>query len=248
MKIGGLEKLSLIDYPGKIAATVFVAGCGFRCGWCHNSELVLPEKIRNQPEIEEKDLFDFLDFRKGLLEGVCLTGGEPSLYSDLPVFIKKIKQKGFLVKLDTNGSNPKMLKKLLEERLLDFVAMDIKSSPEKYPQAIGMWEAKLPTSKCGKLSFPHLSDNIQKSVDLIRQSKIDYEFRSTIIPGLIDKKEIKKIGQWIRGAKCFALQQFRPEKTLDKAFQKIRPYSENKLKALVKIINPYVEKTVLRGI
>lgn len=232
MKISGLGRMSLIDYPGKITATVFVAGCGFRCGWCHNSELVLPEKIKNQPEIKEKDLFNFLDSRKGLLEGVCLTGGEPSLYPDLPAFIRKIKQKGFLVKLDTNGSNPKILQKLLEDCLLDFVAMDIKASPEKYSQAVGQ--------------IVNL-DNIKKSIDLIRQSGLEYEFRTTVIPDFIDKKEIKKIGQWLRGAKCLVLQQFRPEKTLDKSFQKIKPYSDNTLKLFVKLIEPFVERAVLRG-
>jgi pyruvate formate lyase activating enzyme len=233
MKIGGLEKISLIDFPGKITATVFFCGCNFKCPFCQNPELVEPEEITKQPKITEKDFFSFLDARQGLLEGICLTGGEPTINLKLPDFIKKIKQKGFLVKLDTNGSNPEMLKTLFRENLLDFVAMDIKSSLEKYPEAVGI-----------KVNL----ENIQKSIELIQQSGIEYEFRATVVPGIIDEGEIKKIGQWLKGAKSFALQQFRPEKTLDKAWQKIQPYSEERLKKLIKIIEPYVEKAVLRGV
>ena len=231
MRIGGLEKLSLIDYPAKIAATIFTAGCNFRCGYCHNGELVDLTEAKKHPNISEKNVFDFLNSRQGLLDGVCLTGGEPTSHSDLPSFIKKIKQLGFLVKLDTNGSNPEMLKKLLEENLLDFMAMDIKASREKYPETTG------PTINL---------DNIQKSVSLIKESGLNYEFRTTIFPPLIDEKELKKIGQWIEGAECFVLQQFRPEKTLDKTFQEIKPYSEDKLKILAKIIEPFVERVLLR--
>lgn len=233
MQIGGLQKVSLIDYPGKIAATVFLCGCNFRCGYCYNSELVDSEKIRTQPKISTKDFFDFLESRRELLEGICLTGGEPTINPDLPDFIKKIKQKGFLVKLDTNSSNPAMLKKLFQKNLLDFVAMDIKSSLEKYPKAVG-----------GQVNL----EDIQKSITLIRQNGVDYEFRTTVVPGIIDEQEIKKISQWLKGVKSFALQQFRPEKTLDKSYQKIKPYSEEKLRKLMKIIEPYMGKTVLRGI
>jgi len=127
MLLGGLQKTTLIDYMGKIAATVFLVGCNFRCPWCYSSELVLPEKIKNQPEISEKDFFEFLESRKGLLEGVVVCGGEPTINKDLPDFIKKIKKMGFLIKLDTNGSNPQMIKKLIDDELIDYVAMDIKA-------------------------------------------------------------------------------------------------------------------------
>ena len=233
IEIRGLEKLSLIDYPGKIAAIVFFSGCNFYCGFCHNPELVELSLIKKQPKIKEEYFFNFLDSRKGLLEGVCLTGGEPTINPDLPEFIEKIKQKGFLIKLDTNGSNPKMLKKLLEENLLDFIAMDIKSSKENYPRAANQSVNLV---------------NIQKSVNLIQKSGKEYEFRTTAAPGLIDKTEIEKIGQWLKGAKSFALQQFRIEKTLDKSLKKLKPYSAPELNNLADILRKYIERVELRGI
>ncbi|MFH1461314.1 MAG: anaerobic ribonucleoside-triphosphate reductase activating protein [Patescibacteria group bacterium] len=233
MLIGGLEKLSLIDYPGKLAAVVFTSGCNFRCPFCQNPELVNVRKIKKQPRIKEDAFFDFLKSRQGLLEGVCLTGGEPTIQTDLIDFVRKIKRLGFLVKLDTNGSNPEILKKLFQEKLLDFIAMDIKSSKERYSEAINQ-----------KIDF----EKIQESIKLIKQSKIDYEFRTTLVPGLVDEGEIRKIGQWLKGAESFVLQQFRPEKTLDPAYQKIKPYSQEKLKKLFEIVLPYFPKVELRGI
>jgi len=233
MRIGGLQKSTLVDYPGKVVATIFTLGCNFRCTFCQNPELVDPMKIKQQPQIKEGAFFDFLKSRRGLLDGVCLTGGEPLIQSDLIDFVRKIKKQGFLVKLDTNGSQPAKLKKLFQENLLDFVAMDVKSSQENYSKAVGL-----------KVNLK----NIQKSIDLIRQSGVDYEFRTTTAPGIIDKKEIEKIGQWLEDAKKFALQQFRTEKTLDKSWQKIKPYSGEKLKEMVKIAQPYFDKVELRGI
>jgi pyruvate formate lyase activating enzyme len=233
MLIGGLQKSTLVDYPGKVAATIFTLGCNFHCGWCQNPELVDLRKIKKQPKISEKEFFIFLESRKGLLDGICLTGGEPLIQPDLIDFVKKIKQDGFLVKLDTNGSQPEKLEKLFQKNLLDFVAMDIKSSPAKYSQAIGR---------------PVNLEDIKKSIELTRTSGIDYEFRTTVVPTIIDRKEIKKIGQWLKGAKKFALQQFRTEKTLDKSWQKIRPYSDEKLKEMFKIAQSYFEKVELRGI
>lgn len=233
MLIGGLEKLSLIDYPGKMAAVAFSLGCNFQCPFCQNPELVDSKKMKKQPRIKEDAFFDFLKSRQDLLDGVCLTGGEPTIQPDLIDFIKKIKQLGFLVKLDTNGSNPEILKKLFQENLLDFVAMDIKSSPEKYPEAINQ-----------KIDFK----KIEQSIELIKQSKIAYEFRTTLVPGLVDEEEIRKIGQWLKGAELFALQQFRPEKTLDPAYQKINPYPQEKIQKLAEIARPYFKKVELRGI
>ena len=233
IQIRGLERLSLIDYPGKIAATVFFSGCNFRCGYCHNPELVEPDLIKKNLKISEEYFLNFLESRKGLIEGVCLTGGEPTINPDLPVFVKKIKEKGFLIKLDTNGSNPKMLKNLFKEKLLDFVAMDIKASKDKYSLAINQ-SANL--------------DNIQKSINLIQESKIEYEFRTTVAPWLIDKTEIEKIGQWLKGAKHFSLQQFRAEKTLDKTLKETKPYSEKELNVLADILKKYVDRVELRGI
>jgi len=233
MLIGGLQKSTLVDYPGKVAATVFTLGCNYHCPFCQNPELVDTERIKKQPQMEQEAFFDFLKSRKGLLDGICITGGEPLIQSDIFDFVKKIKKQGFLVKLDTNGSQPEKLKKLFQKNLLDFVAMDIKSSLEKYPDAVG---AQINPR------------DIQKSIDLIRQSGTDYEFRTTAAPGIINKKEIKKIGQWLKHAKKFALQQFRTEKTLDKSWQKIKPYPDEQLKEMAKIAQPYFDKVELRGI
>ncbi|MBU2068526.1 anaerobic ribonucleoside-triphosphate reductase activating protein, partial [Patescibacteria group bacterium] len=165
MLIGGLQKSTLIDYPGKVAATIFTIGCNFKCPFCHNPELVDLKKIKRQPKIFEAVFFDFLKSRQDLLEGICITGGEPSIQPDIIDFIKKIKKLSFLVKLDTNGSQPKILEKLFNQNLLDFVAMDIKSSQENYSKTTGI-----------KINL----QDIQRSIDLIRQNKIDYEFRTTI--------------------------------------------------------------------
>ncbi|MBU1292303.1 anaerobic ribonucleoside-triphosphate reductase activating protein [Patescibacteria group bacterium] len=233
MLIGGLQKSTLIDYPGKVAATIFTIGCNFKCPFCHNPELVDLKKIKRQPKIFEAVFFDFLKSRQDLLEGICITGGEPSIQPDIIDFIKKIKKLSFLVKLDTNGSQPKILEKLFNQNLLDFVAMDIKSSQENYSKTAGI-----------KIN----PQDIQKSIDLIRENKIDYEFRTTIAPGLINNEEIKKIGQWLKGSKKFALQQFRPEKTLDQSWQKSRPLLDEELKQMSKIAQKYFEQVELRGI
>lgn len=233
MNIAGLQKLSLIDYPGKIVVVVFFPGCNFFCPFCQNPDLVDLKGLNEKLFIKEKDFFDFLKKRRGLLEGVCLTGGEPTIQPDLFPFIKKIKQYDFLVKLDTNGYQPDILETILKENLIDFAAMDIKSSLEKYPLAVG------------KKVNP---DNILKSIDLIRNGKIDYEFRTTVVPPLIDKNEIEKICQWLKGSRAFTLQQFKPEKTLNKEWQKIIPYSLIEIKEMFEMAQPYFKKVELRGI
>ena len=231
MRIGGLQKLTLVDYPGKVAATVFLIGCNFKCGFCQNPELVDPEKIEEQPLIKEEKFFRFLDSKQGLIEGICITGGEPTIQSDLIDFIKKIKSKGFLIKLDTNGSKPEILSKLVNENLLDFVAMDIKTSWSKYDKVT---RVKVDLKK------------IKKSVELIKNSGLDYEFRTTIVPGMVDEKDIEQIGQWLKGAKNFALQQFQNKKVLDKKFEKIKPYPDETLKEFQKILEKYIGKIELR--
>jgi len=235
MKIGGLQKLTLIDYPGKIAATVFLFGCNFKCPFCQNPELVDPKRrtvLRNfGGQSSVNNFFKFLDKRKDFLEGVCITGGEPTIRPDLIDFIKKIKNKGFLIKLDTNGSNPEILEKLIKENLLDFIAMDIKSSQNNYSKAAGV---KVDLGK------------INKSIDLIKNSNIDYEFRTTVVPGLVGKKDIEEIGKWLKGTKNFALQQFQNKKVLDKEFEKIQPYSEETLKEFKKMLEKNIKKVELR--
>jgi len=226
MEIGGFQKLTLIDYPGKLACTVFLAGCNFRCSFCYSGELVLPEKIRNQPKIPEKELFDFLKERKGLLEGVVICGGEPTTNVKLSDFIKKVKKLGYAVKLDTNGSNPEMLEKLINENLLDYVAMDIKAPKEKYEKSAGV---KIDIKK------------IQKSIDVLKQDKVDYEFRSTIVPRVHTKEDVIEMAKWVKGAKKYYLQNFRPEKTIDPKFEKIKPFSQEYLLEIKEAIAPFFE-------
>jgi len=236
MQIGGLQKTTLIDYPGKIAATVFLVGCNFRCPFCYSSELVLPEKIENQPKIPEKDFFKFLRERKGLLDGLVLCGGEPTLNKELPNFIKKIKKIGYLVKLDTNGSNPKLLEKLIDEELVNYVAMDIKGPKEKYYKIVGMLEGE----------NEKLIKNIEKSINILKEGKVDYEFRSTIVPALHTKEDVIEMAKWIRGAKRYYLQNFRPEKTIDPSFENIKSYPQEYLLEIRNAIAPFFEVCQLR--
>ena len=232
MKIGGLQKLTLIDYPGKIACTVFLSGCNFRCPWCHNPELVLPEKIEKNPKIPEKDFFNFLKSRKNLLEGVVICGGEPCINKDLPEFCQKIKKLGYSIKLDTNGSYPKVLKDLIDKKLVDYVAMDVKAPKEKYMQAIGL----------KKSSSNHLLKNINESINILKEGKLDYEFKTTMIPGLLEKEDIIKIVQWIEPAKRYYLQNFKPGgNTVDPNFKEKKPYLDEYISEIQKAVAPFFE-------
>jgi pyruvate formate lyase activating enzyme len=229
MKIGGLQKLTLVDYPNKIAATVFLTGCNFKCGFCHNPSLVNPGKNENQ--ISELEFFNFLKSKQGLVDGICITGGEPTINSDLPKFIQKIKKLNFAIKLDTNGNNPKILQKLIDKKLLSFVAMDIKTSLDKYEKATNT-----------KINL----ENIKESVEIIKNSKIDYEFRTTVVPGIVDREDIEKIGKWLKGTKKYVLQQFRNQKVLNKEFEKVVPYWDDTLKEFKKILEKYIKNVELR--
>ena len=189
MKISGLQKLTLLDYPGKMACTVFTYGCNFRCPFCHNALLVTEE---NSDCIDEDEFFSFLKKRQGILDGVCISGGEPTLQKDLPEFISKIKALGYYVKLDTNGSSPLLLKKLIEEKLIDYVAMDIKNSPAKYDITCGC-----------RVDI----DVVKQSVSIIKQSGIDHEFRTTTVKEYHRAEDFEVIADWIEGSKYF-LQHF----------------------------------------
>ncbi|MDD5144978.1 MAG: anaerobic ribonucleoside-triphosphate reductase activating protein [Candidatus Pacebacteria bacterium] len=231
IEIGGLEKSTLVDYPGRVAATVFLSGCNFRCPFCYSPELVLPEKIKDQPRISKDEFFNFLKERQGLLQGVVICGGEPTLNKDLPEFIDAIKKLGFAVKLDTNGSNPSVLKDLLKRELVDYMAMDIKAPKEKYSELIGR-EVDI--------------EKIEKSIGILKEGRIGYEFRVTVVPTLHSKEDVLKIAKWLAGAKKIFLQNFRPEKTLDPRFEKIRPYSKEFFLELKKEISPFFEVCELR--
>lgn len=204
MLIAGFQKLTLIDYPGKLAATVFTFGCNFRCPFCHNPELIKNFSAAGAQDME-KEFFKFLKKRKGKLQGVCITGGEPIIQPDLIDFIKKIKKLGFLVKLDTNGARPDVLKKILDLKLIDFVAMDIKNQLKKYSQTSGT-----------KID----QDRIKLSINLIKKSGLPYEFRTTVVPGIHEEKDFDEIAQWLSGAESYFLQEYREGKILDPKLKK----------------------------
>ena len=227
MIIAGLQKLTLVDYPEKLACTVFLAGCNFRCPWCYNPELVLPEKIKKGFKMTKKDFFDFLKFRTNLLDGVVICGGEPTLNKDLPVFCKRIKKMGYLIKLDSNGSNPEMIKDLINEKLIDYVAMDIKAPKQKYKEATG-----------SKIDIKQ----IQKSIDILKEGKVNYEFRTTMIPKLLGKEDIIEIVRWIGPAKKYFLQSFQGERdTINSDFKDINPCLKEYLFDIKKVISPFFE-------
>jgi pyruvate formate lyase activating enzyme len=229
IKIGGLQKTTLIDYPGRVAATVFLSGCNFRCPWCYSPELVLPEKIELQPAVSEEDFFSFLKGKQGLLDGVVVCGGEPTMNADLPDFLGKIKEFGFKVKLDTNGSNPAMLKKLIDRGLVDYVAMDVKLPQERYQKTLGV-----------------SPESIEESIRTIKNSGIDYEFRTTIVPTVHKREDILAIAKWLAPARRYYLQGFRPEKTLDPAFTGVRSYPESFLNEVQKEISSLFETCQVR--
>lgn len=226
MLISGLQKTTLIDYPGKIACTIFLFGCNFKCGFCHNPELVLKN---TNPEIDEKEILKFLEKRKGKLEGVCVTGGEPLLSLEKE-FLKKIKSLGYKIKLDTNGSFPNKLKDLIEEKLIDYIAMDIKSSKENYSKTTA---SKINIKK------------IEESIKLIHSSGLDYEFRTTIVPGIHDEEEEIKIAEWLNQIlkekpKKYFLQGFKNSgKFIDKKYTNCENISSEYLKVLKEKISPY---------
>ncbi len=231
MKIGGLQKLTLIDYPGKVACTVFLKGCNFRCPWCYSPELVLPEKIEHQPEIHQEEFFSFLEKRKDTIEGVVICGGEATVHSSLPFFVSKIKDLGFLVKLDTNGSNPTLLNSLIKENLLDYIAMDIKAPLEKYEKAIGV---EINTEK------------IKESINIIMNSGLDYEFRTTIVPDIHEEEDMEKIGKIIEGAEKYFLQSFMPEKTIFGGFMEKKPFSPKEIEGFKERVSPFVKSCNIR--
>lgn len=198
MRIGGIQKVSLIDFPGKISTVVFTQGCNFRCEFCHNPSLVLPEMFDHV--INDGDVLSFLESRKGLIDGVVLSGGEPTIQIGLCQFIEKTKKMGFLVKLDTNGTNPDVLRDLYSKNLLDYVAMDIKNVLDKYTTIVGK-----------NVDIRE----IQQSISIIMNSGIDYEFRTTIVPKFHSIDEIKQIVSLIDGADCFVLQEFVPDHAIN---------------------------------
>jgi len=231
MQIRGWVKTSLIDFPGRIATVLFTSGCNFRCPYCQNSGLVLhPESL---PEINPADIFQLLRRRRGLVDGVVITGGEPTLQRDLEDFLRKLKELDLATKLDTNGYRPEVLRELLERGLLDYVAMDIKAPPAKYSLAAGV---------------PIDLRRIEESIGLILSSGIEHEFRTTVVPGIVAPEDIEEMAKTIAGARKCVLQQFRPQGTLDPRFEEVAPYPAQTLQEMARTAGRWVEQTAVRGL
>ena len=230
MKIYGLQKLTLLDYPDKTACTVFTGGCNFRCPFCHNKSLI--GNIVQEPVMTEGEFFDFLEKRKNVLEGVCITGGEPLMQRDLEDFIRGIKERGYLVKLDTNGSFAEKLKSLVGQGLVDYVAMDIKNSREKYAKTAG-------------LDICSLKD-IEESVDFLLSNPVDYEFRTTVVKEFHEREDFIAISQWIKNPKRYYLQNF--EDSGEVLFRGLSPVEKWELEAFRDILLEKMDFVEIRGL
>lgn len=229
MQIHGFNKTTLLDFPGHLASTVFTGGCNMRCPYCQNADLVL--NPLSQPLIDENVIFDHIKKRKGIIEGVCITGGEPTLQKDLEDFIKRLKDLGVLVKLDTNGYRPEITRKLMENGLIDYVAMDIKSSLDEYHIVSGV---NLDTSL------------IKESVELLKNGPIDYEFRTTVVKELHSKETFEKIGELLSGAKQYFLQGYiDSERVIERRFSS---YTKEELEGFVTILKKTIKNVSIRGV
>jgi len=226
MDIAGLQKTTLLDYPGHIACTVFLAGCNLRCPFCHNASLVL----RPQTLMSQEELLAFLQTRRRKLDGVCITGGEPTLYQDLPQLLDAIKRLGFLTKLDTNGTRPQALKAVLDAGLVDYVAMDIKNSPDKYAVTCG---------------GPEVLDAVRESVSLLEASAVEHEFRTTVLHPFHTPEDLTAIGQWLSGTQHYFIQAFVDSGDLIGSGQAM---TEQELHALLDAVKPHIPNAQLRGI
>ncbi len=231
MHVKGLIKTSLLDYPGRIAASLFCGGCNFRCPNCHNSDLVLHPDER--PDLPEEEILSFLRRRRGLLDGVVISGGEPTLQADLIPFAARLREMGLAVKLDTNGYRPDVLRDALNEGVFDYVAMDLKAPPDKYSLATGV-----------KVDIAR----IERSIALLRSGQVEHEFRTTVVPGLLDMDDIVAIARWIAGAKHYYLQQFVPRNTLDPEMFSLTPYLPARLQAMAEAAREWVEVVKVRGV
>ena len=229
MDLQGLQKLTLLDYPGKVACTVFLGGCNLRCPFCHNGELVLEP---GPAALSQEELLTFLGRRRSLLDGVCITGGEPTLRPDLPQLLRAVKELGFLVKLDTNGGFPRRLEAILAEGLVDYVAMDVKNSPQRYPETAGV---------PGLDVAPY-----RESVALLLEGRVDYEFRTTVVREFHDQASFQAIGPWLKGAKRYFLQSFVDRDTVLQTG--LHPCSRVQLEDFANLVRPYVSQVELRGV
>nr|WP_277995672.1 MULTISPECIES: anaerobic ribonucleoside-triphosphate reductase activating protein [Moorella] len=226
-----MQLTSLVDFPGEVCTTVFYGGCNFRCPWCHNADLVL--RPFTLPEISPEEVLNLLSRRRSWVQAVCITGGEPSLAPGLEEFIRSLKSCGFKVKLDTNGTHPGILARLLTDGLLDYVAMDVKAPPEKYNLLAGT-----------KVDL----ESVRESIAFIKNSRIAYEFRTTVVPGLLLEQDLLAIGRLLRGARRYVLQQYQPAGTLlDADFQALRPYPGATLQSMAQKLHSFIHKVDIRN-
>ncbi|MEM2130568.1 MAG: anaerobic ribonucleoside-triphosphate reductase activating protein [Candidatus Bathyarchaeia archaeon] len=224
MKFSGLQKVSLIDYPKKIAAVLFTPGCNLRCPYCHNWRIAVDPK---PPFLQEAAALALLESRKKYVDAVVLTGGEPTMHKELPKFLAKLKSQGFSIKLDTNGFYPEVLEACLA--YVDYVALDVKTSLEKY-RLVGA------------------SDTVafMRTVEILKSGKVPYEFRTTVVPEIVTAEDITRIGEFVKGAKTYVFQQFVAQDTLDKKFEALKPYTPETIVAFAEIMQKYVENVTLR--
>ncbi|MBQ6317682.1 MAG: anaerobic ribonucleoside-triphosphate reductase activating protein [Oscillospiraceae bacterium] len=232
MFIAGMQKLTLLDFPGVVACTLFTAGCNFRCPWCHNAGLVLPEEASDR-QLESGEVLSFLEKRKGVLDGVCVTGGEPLLHAELPDFLKRVKDLGYRVKLDTNGSFPERLEALVREKLADRVAMDIKNGPSRYAETVGLRNLDLSA--------------VTASKDFLLSDAVDYEFRTTVVRGLHTAESLLEAADWIQGAKQWFLQQFKDSGNLIHG-EGLSAFSEDEMRRLLETVQQTNPAAQLRGV
>lgn len=226
--IKGLQGTSLLDYPGRISSVIFIGGCNFRCPFCHNPELVEPEKIKSTPVIEIEEALNELRRRSKFIEGVAITGGEPLLFSYIEELVIRIKEMGLSVKIDTNGAFPERLKRVIKDA--DYIAMDLKTSPEKYLLATG-----------GRCDF----HKVFRSMKILLSSGIDYEFRTTLVPSVVEEEDIERIASMIEGARKYALQIYRPGKTLAPDFVSVS-YPKDRMEEMKKIAEKFIKNVELR--
>ena len=231
MYINGLQKLTLLDYPGKVACTVFFAGCNFRCPFCHNGSLVLTPGLAEQ--IPEETLLSFLKKRQGILEGVCFTGGEPLLQRELPALMEKVRSLGYSVKLDTNGWFPRQLRAAADAGLVDYVAMDIKNAPALYRMTAGV-----PTLDLAA---------VEESKDYLLSGVVDYEFRTTVVKGLHTEQSLRGAAEWIRGAKAWFLQQYKDSGNIIENYG-LSAFSDEEMRSLCKAVQEIIPVAALRGV
>ena len=230
MKLGGLQKMTLLDFPGRVACTVFTVGCNFRCPFCHNSSLVVGPEV---PQLPQDDFFAFLKKRQGLLDGVAITGGEPLLHPDMPEFLEKIRALGYAVKLDTNGAFPDRLQKILEAGLADYVAMDVKNSKEKYELTAGV---------------AGILPRVEQSMALLREGKTPFEFRTTLVDELHEPADFAAIGQWIAGTERYFIQGFVDSGDILAGCDAFHAASPEKAAACLEAVRAWVPKAQLRGV